>query len=181
MTKKVRTLLCKDEETERIKIGGGKLLWVIFSYVKILNTLPYIQLDQWTDCSKWDVMLPPFCFKEHNIRPQITCTKTPTKLRMQSTALIALQESYEAHLISLVEDTNECAIHGKRVRIMPKDMQLALCIRGKVERRKWRRMWSWWWMRGRAQMMGAVAMAGTNKYVEYGNVVLIIIKRLYYD
>jgi hypothetical protein len=32
-----------------------------------------------------------------------------------------------------------------------------------------------------AQMKGAVAMAGTNKYVEEDNVVLIIIKRSYYD
>ena len=56
-------------------------------------------------------------------------------LRMQSMALLALQEALEAYLISLFEDTNECAIHGKRVA-MPKDMQLAQRIRGEVERRK---------------------------------------------
>ena len=50
--------------------------------------------------------------------------------RMQSTALLALQEASEAYLVGLFNDTNECAIHAKRVTIMPKDMQLAQRIRG---------------------------------------------------
>jgi len=57
-------------------------------------------------------------------------------LRMQSTALLALQEASEAYLIKLFEDTNECALHGKRVTIRPKDMQLARRIRGEEARRK---------------------------------------------
>jgi histone H3 len=57
-------------------------------------------------------------------------------LRMQSTALLALQEALEAYLVRLFEDTNECALHGKRVKIMPKDMQLARHIRGEEARRK---------------------------------------------
>jgi len=51
-------------------------------------------------------------------------------VRFQSTALLALQEASEAYLVSLFEDTNLCAIHAKRVTIMPKDMQLARRIRG---------------------------------------------------
>jgi histone H3 len=51
-------------------------------------------------------------------------------LRFQSTALMAVQEAAEAYLVSLFEDTNLCAIHAKRVTIMPKDMQLARRIRG---------------------------------------------------
>ena len=31
----------------------------------------------------------------------------------------------EAYLVGLLEDSNLCAIHAKRVTIMPKDMQLA--------------------------------------------------------
>ncbi len=46
-------------------------------------------------------------------------------LRMQSTALLALQDASEAYLIKLIEDTNECALHGKRVTILRRDMQLA--------------------------------------------------------
>ena len=57
-------------------------------------------------------------------------------LRMQSTALLALQEASEAYLIKLFEDTNECALHGKRVTILPRDMQLAQRIRGEEARRK---------------------------------------------
>ena len=43
---------------------------------------------------------------------------------------MALQEAAEAHLVGLLEDANLCAIHGKRVTIMPKDIQLARRIRG---------------------------------------------------
>ena len=51
-------------------------------------------------------------------------------LRFQSGAIMALQESAEAYLVGLLEDTNLCAIHAKRVNIMLKDMQLAWQIRG---------------------------------------------------
>ena len=53
-----------------------------------------------------------------------------TDLRFQSSAIMALQEAAEAYLVGLFEDTNLCAIHAKRVTIMPKDVQLARCIRG---------------------------------------------------
>ena len=45
-------------------------------------------------------------------------------LRFQSGVILALQESAEAYLVGLSEDSNLCAIHAKRVTIMPKDMQL---------------------------------------------------------
>ena len=51
-------------------------------------------------------------------------------LRFQSQAVLALQEASEANLVGLFEDTNLCAIHAKRVTIMPKDMQLSRRIRG---------------------------------------------------
>ncbi|KAK6011511.1 core histone H2A/H2B/H3/H4 [Ostertagia ostertagi] len=47
-----------------------------------------------------------------------------------SSAVMALQEASEAYLVGLFEDTNLCAIHAKRVTIMPKDIQLARRIRG---------------------------------------------------
>ncbi|KAK3296001.1 histone H3-like protein [Chaetomium fimeti] len=52
------------------------------------------------------------------------------ELRWQSQAILALQESAEAFLVHLFEDTNLCAIHAKRVTIMQKDIQLARRIRG---------------------------------------------------
>ncbi|KAF8430659.1 histone H3 [Terfezia claveryi] len=51
-------------------------------------------------------------------------------LRFQSSAIGALQESVEAYLVSLFEDTNLCAIHAKRVTIQSKDVQLARRLRG---------------------------------------------------
>jgi histone H3 len=45
--------------------------------------------------------------------------------RMQAGALASLQEASEAYLVGVFEDTNLCALHTKRVTIMPKDMHLA--------------------------------------------------------
>ena len=49
--------------------------------------------------------------------------------RIQSSALLALQESLEGFAVELMEDTNLCAIHAKRVTIMTRDMKLATRLR----------------------------------------------------
>ena len=51
-------------------------------------------------------------------------------IRLQSTALFALQSAAESFLVSLFEDTQLCALHAKRVTITDKDMRLAMRIRG---------------------------------------------------
>ena len=48
----------------------------------------------------------------------------------QATLLLSMQESVEAFNVGLFADANLCAIHARRVTIMPKDMQLSLRIRG---------------------------------------------------
>lgn len=51
-------------------------------------------------------------------------------LRFQSSAILALQEAAEAYLIGVMEEANLCAIHAKRVTILPRDMSLACRLRG---------------------------------------------------
>ena len=58
------------------------------------------------------------------------------KIRFQSDAIKALQEASEAYLVGLFEDSNLCAIHAKRITIMPKDIHLARRIRGEKENTK---------------------------------------------
>ena len=53
-----------------------------------------------------------------------------TGLRFQSAAILCLQEATEAYLVRLFDDANLCAIHARRVTIMPKDILLARQIRG---------------------------------------------------
>jgi len=48
-----------------------------------------------------------------------------SNVRMQSTAMLALQEAAEADLAGIFHDTNETALHAKHMTIMPEDMQLA--------------------------------------------------------
>jgi histone H3 len=50
--------------------------------------------------------------------------------QFQSTAVLALQETSESFLVGVIEDTNLCTIHAKRVTIINSDMQLALRICG---------------------------------------------------
>jgi len=51
---------------------------------------------------------------------------------MQPSVVVSDQSAHlpSAALFSVLPDTNLCAIHAKRVTIMPKDMQLARRIRG---------------------------------------------------
>ncbi len=53
-----------------------------------------------------------------------------SEIRFQAKAILALQEATESYLAGLFEDTNLCAIHAKRITILPKDLQLARRIRG---------------------------------------------------
>jgi histone H3 len=59
---------------------------------------------------------------EENGMGQVLC--------FQSTSVLALQEAAEAYLVGLFEDTNLCAMHGRQVTIMPRDMKLARHIHG---------------------------------------------------
>ena len=54
-------------------------------------------------------------------------------IRMQETALEALQEAAETYLVRLLDDANLCALHARRITLMPRDIQLARRIRGERE------------------------------------------------
>ena len=72
---------------------------------------------------------------------EISNELSPEPLRYTAESLLALQEATEdflvhlfddCNLVGLFEDANLCAIHAKRVTIMPKDLQLARRIRGPI-------------------------------------------------
>ena len=74
------------------------------------------------------MLIRKFPFKQ--LAREIVVDLRKSYLRQQGSAVLGLQEASEAYLVSLFEDTNLCAIHGGRVTIMPKDIQLARRIRG---------------------------------------------------
>ena len=56
---------------------------------------------------------------------------TPSmQVRFQSTAIEALQEAAENFIVGLFKDINLLAVHAKKVTMMPRDIRLALRIRG---------------------------------------------------
>ncbi|KAH7645272.1 histone H3.3 [Dermatophagoides farinae] len=74
----------------------------------------------------------------HNLIPRISFQRLireiaqsmKNSLRFQPAALEALQEAAESYLVRMFEDANLCAIHARRVTIMPRDINLARRIRG---------------------------------------------------
>ena len=56
---------------------------------------------------------------------------TPSiQVRFQSTAIADLQEAAENFIVGLFLDVNLLAVHAKTVTVMPRDVRLALRIRG---------------------------------------------------
>ena len=49
---------------------------------------------------------------------------------MTAGALYCLQEGAEAYLVNLFCDSQLAAIHGKRITMMPKDIQIVQRLRG---------------------------------------------------
>ena len=85
---------------------GSVALWEIWQFQKstelLIQKLPFLQL---------------VC--------KIALEVGKYDLHFQGSAIICLQETAEAYVVSLMEDANLCTIHAKRVTIMPKDIQLA--------------------------------------------------------
>lgn len=52
--------------------------------------------------------------------------------RWQKAAIECLQEAAEAYLVCLLSDANLCALHAKRVTLMPRDIALIKRLRGPV-------------------------------------------------
>ena len=96
------------------------------------GTVALKQIRQYQKSTELLIRKLPFQQLVREIASDSEVIKSPLcgKVRFQSAAIMALQEAAEAYLVGLFEDTNLCAIHAKRVTIMPKDIQLARRIRG---------------------------------------------------
>ncbi|KRZ48119.1 histone H3.2 [Trichinella nativa] len=68
--------------------------------------------------------------KQHESLSPVLAESTELLIRKFPFQCLVREEAAEAYLVGLFEDTNLCAIHAKRVTIMPKDIQLARRIRG---------------------------------------------------
>ena len=96
------------------------------------GTVALKQIRQYQKSTELLIRKLPFQRLVREIASDSEVIKSPLcgKVRFQSAAIMALQEATEAYLVGLFEDSNLCAIHAKRVTIMPKDIQLARRIRG---------------------------------------------------
>ena len=97
-----------------------------------LGTVALKQIRQYQKSTELLIRKLPFQRLVREIASDSEVIKLPLcgKVRFQSAAIMALQEATEAYLVGLFEDSNLCAIHARRVTIMPKDIQLARRIHG---------------------------------------------------
>ncbi|XP_074594830.1 histone H3-like [Brevipalpus obovatus] len=76
-----------------------------------------------------DLLIPRLPFSRLVREVAAECWPGKYDIKFQAAAITALQESAESYLTRLFEDANLCAIHGRRVTIMPRDIGLCLRIR----------------------------------------------------
>ena len=67
--------------------------------------------------------------QEHRVCPDSLGTPS-VQVHFQYTAIAALQEAAENFIVGLFEDVNLLAVHAKRMTVMPRDIRLALRIKG---------------------------------------------------
>ena len=70
------------------------------------------------------LLIPKLPF-QHMVREITHYDLQKPDIRYQASVIAAMQEGTKAYLVGLLEDTGLEAIHGKRVTIMPKDVQIA--------------------------------------------------------
>ena len=125
---------CKKAAARMAKKGGQKAPkgGVKKRYRYRPGTVALKQIRQYQKSTELLIRKLPFQRLVREIASDSEVIKSPLcgKVRFQSAAIMALQEATEAYLIGLFEDSNLCAIHARRVTIMPKDIQLARRIRG---------------------------------------------------
>ena len=128
-----------DQVQKTIKVGKRRRVWggkariykrltgVVHKYrpgIGALKEIRHYQKEDGVICSKAAVarLVLELCEKKD--------------LRWQAKAIMALHEAFEDYFVGLFEDCVLEAIHGKRVTVMPKDMFIALRIRGEIDRYK---------------------------------------------
>ena len=107
--------------------------WYVAEYYAISNLFIVVALREIRKYQKSTDLLCrklPFCRLVREIAQDFA--RGESDWRFTKDAIAALQEATEAYMVGLFEDTNACAIHQKRQTIMPKDMQLARRIRGRL-------------------------------------------------
>ena len=125
---------CKKAAARMAKKGGQKAPkgGVKKRYRYRPGTVALKQIRQYQKSTELLIRKLPFQRLVREIASDSEVIKSPlcSKVRFQSAAIMALQKATEAYLVGLFEDSNLCAIHARRVTIMPKDIQLARRIRG---------------------------------------------------
>ena len=137
----LKRVLAKKREEERKKAAARKAKkgvqkapkgGVKKRYRYRMGTVALKQIRQYQKTTELLIRKLPFQQFVREIASDSEVITSPLcgKVRFHSAAIMALQEAAEAYLVGLFEDTNLCAIHARRVTIMPKDIQLARRIRG---------------------------------------------------
>ena len=81
-----------------------------------------------------NLLIPKICYqrflREISSDPNKCSQRSDGPFRWQGSAILATQTVAEDYLTVQLKDANVCALHSKRVTVMPKDIQLVRRIKG---------------------------------------------------
>ena len=118
-----------DEELSRVSKPQKKNPRKKLSYRPSGNALSQIRQFQ----TRFDCLIPRAPFLRLIRETLQSIGGYATDLRMRSQAVESLREAAEYFLVNFFEDSMLCAIHVKRVTLMPRDLVLLSRIRGRLD------------------------------------------------
>ena len=82
-----------------------------------------------------DTLIPKLCFQRlvKEIMHHVCRERHIAMMKIQSTALLALQTAAEYYLTELFSKSQLLAIHGNRVTVKPEDVQIVRCLSGESD------------------------------------------------
>ena len=84
------------------------------------------EIKKYQRCTNLLINKLPFC----RLVKEITQEVSGNEHRYTTQAIDALQEASEAYLVGLLEDSQLCSFHARRITLMKRDVELARRIRG---------------------------------------------------
>ena len=88
------------------------------------GTVALKQIKRYQKSTELLIRKLPFQRLVREVSQQVFRDKGVDPFRCQSTAILTLQEASEDFLVRMFSQCNDICIHGKRVTVQPKDIQL---------------------------------------------------------
>jgi histone H3 len=118
---------CLHLATKAAQVAAQKAIAVRKPHRWRLGTVAAREIQKFQKSTDLLIRKAPF---QHVVQEIVQQVSGKSDLRMQSTAILALQEAAEYFMVDVFNNTKLFTLHGKHNIIMVKDLLLACCIQG---------------------------------------------------